>query len=121
MANATRAKNDNPDTLYFDDWFAKVPVSELIGKTLYIDPECFFIDAQDKEVRKRLIDMGVTVMTKKDFDPTKCDYIAVFTGWMKTRKAGLKKEDKLAWNQWKKTGAPLRLYWKHIYDEVLGK
>lgn len=121
MATATRAKNDQPDTLYFDDWFAQVPVSELVGKTLYIDPDCFFIDNRDKEARKKLIDMGVNVMTKKDFDATACDYIAVYSGWMKTREAGLKKEDKLAWKQWQKTGSPLRLYWKHIHDEVLAK
>ncbi|HRV72523.1 MAG TPA: hypothetical protein P5116_01420 [Eubacteriales bacterium] len=57
-------------------------------------------------------------MTKKDFDASKCDYIAVFTGWSKQRKSGLNKEQKLALKQWTSTGSPLRLYWKHIEDDL---
>ena len=36
MAQAVRAKNDFPDTVYFDDWFAQVPAAELVGKTVYV-------------------------------------------------------------------------------------
>ena len=42
MTKAVRAKNDSPDMVYFDDWFAQVPVTELVGKTVYIDPSCIF-------------------------------------------------------------------------------
>ena len=117
MAQATRAKSDKPDTVYFDDWFVQVPLSELIGKEVYIDPACIAFD-WDKDIRKKIIAMGVNVVSKKNFDPTTCDYIVVYTGWMKTQKQYLTKEDKLAWEAWKKNGQPQRLYWKHICDEA---
>ena len=117
MAKAVRAKNDFPDTVYFDDWFAQVPVAELVGKTVYIVPSCIFFD-WDKVALKKIKAMGVLTMTKKAFDATKADYIVVSTGWTKTRKGGITKEEKLAMAEWKKRGAPLRLYWKHIYEEI---
>jgi len=117
MAQATRAKNDKPDTVYFDDWFVQVPLMELIGKTVYIEPSCMSFD-WDKAVRKKIIAMGVDVVSRTNFNPRTCDYIVVSTGWMKTQKKYLTKEEKLAWEYWKKHGNPKRLYWKHIYDEA---
>ena len=117
MANAVRAKNDFPDTVYFDDWFAQVPVAELVGKTVYIDPSCIFFD-WDKVALKKIKAMGVLTMTKKAFDATKADYIVVPTGWTKTQKSPITKEEKQPMTEWKTRGAPLRLYWKHIYEEI---
>ena len=117
MAKAVRAKNDLPDTVYFDDWFAQVPVDELVGKTIYIDPGCISFDG-DRSVLKKLKAMGVIAVTKKAFDAEQADYIVVPTGWTKTRKSGITKEEKLAMTEWKKRGAPLRLYWKHISEEI---
>ena len=117
MAKAVRAKNDFPDTVYFDDWFAQVPVTELVGKTVYIVLSCIFFD-WDKVALKKIKAMGVLTMTKKAFDATKADYIVVPPGWTKTRKCGITKEEKLAMAEWKKRGALLRLYWKHIYEEI---
>lgn len=111
MADAVRAKNDFPDTVYFDGWFAEVDISELAGKTVYIEPVCL---QMTHGVRKALKDLGVIIMSKKDFNAAECDYIAVFTGWTKTRKGYVDKIQKDAMRQWKKTGAPLRLYWIHI-------
>ena len=59
----------------------------------------------------------ITSVYAKQVDKT-CDYIVVSTGWMKTQKKYLTKEEKLAWEYWKKHGNPKRLYWKHIYDEA---
>lgn len=117
MAQAKRAKNDQPDTVYFDDWFVQVLVTELIGKTLYIEPSCIFLDS-DKVARKKLIDMGIDIVARTNFNPRTCDYIVVSSGWMKTQKKYLTKEQKLAWKYWKEHGNPKRLYWKHIYEEV---
>ena len=35
-----------------------------------------------------------------------------------TASGAFTKEEKLAMTEWKKRGAPLRLYWKHIYEEI---
>ena len=35
MAQAKRAVNDKPGTVYFDGWFIQVSLAELIGKTIY--------------------------------------------------------------------------------------
>ena len=113
MAQATRAKNDKPDTVYFDDWFVQVPLSELIGKTVYIDSNC-----GDSKVRKKLKAMGIHIVSKKDFYPSTCDYIVVSTGWMKTQRKYLTTEDEMAWLFWKKNGRPQRLNWNHIFDEL---
>ena len=96
MALATRAKNDAPNMVYFDDWFVKVSLAELIGKTVYIEPSCIFLDS-DKETRNKLKVMGVDIVPRTQFNPRTCDYIVVSTGWMKTQKTRLTKEDKLAW------------------------
>lgn len=117
MAKAVRAKNDFPDTVYFDDWYAQVPVDELVGKTIYIDPSCIFFD-WDKVALKKIKAMGVITMTKKAFNAKDVDYIVVATGWTKTQKSRITKEEKAAMAEWKKRGAPLRLYWKHISEEI---
>ena len=117
MAKAVRAKNDFPDTVYFDDWFEEVPAAELVGKTVYIKPDCIFLDS-DKLALNKLKVMGVNVMTKKGFDATLADYIIVSGGWTKTRKSYISKEEKLALAEWKKRGAPLRLSWSHIKKEI---
>ncbi len=111
MANAVRAKNDFPDTVYFDDWFVDVDISEMVGKTVYLQTEymhCY------PGMRKALNNLGVIIMSKKDFDAAACDYIAVFSGWTKCRKNGMDKIQKSAMSQWKKTGSPLRLMMDHI-------
>ena len=64
MAKAVRSKSDFPDTVYFDDWFTRVTVSELVGKTVYVDPSLIWFE-DDKKVRKILKDKGVIFMTKK--------------------------------------------------------
>ena len=114
---SSKSKNDFPDTVYFGDWFAQVPVDELMGKTIYIDPNCISFDG-DRTVLKKLKAMGVIAVTKKAFDAKQVDYIVVPTGWTKTRKSGITKEEKLVMTEWKKRGAPLRLYWKHIFKEI---
>ena len=85
VANAVRAKNDFPDTVYFDDWFTDVDISELVGKTVYLQTE--YMDSYPG-MRKALKKLGVIIMTKKDFDAAACDYIAVFSGWTKCQKNG---------------------------------
>ena len=117
MTKAVRAKNDSPDMVYFDDWFAQVPVDELVGKSVYIDPGCISFD-WDRAVLKKIKAMGVITVTKKAFDAGQADYIVVPTGWTKTQKSRITKEEKQAMTEWKKRGAPLRLYWKHIYEEI---
>ena len=57
MAQAKRAKNDQPGTVYFDAWFVQVPLSELIGKTVYIEPSCMSFDS-DKEICRKIKAMG---------------------------------------------------------------
>ena len=117
MAKATRAKNDFPDTVYFDDWFVKAPVDELVGKTVYIEPRCIVFDT-DKAARKLLKEKGVNILSKKDFDEEELDYIIVNSGWMKSRKRYLTKQEKDALEEWKERGLPLRLYWAHIKKEL---
>lgn len=117
MAQAVRAKNDFPDTVYFDDWFTQVPAAELVGKTVYVKPNCISFDC-DKLTLNKLKVMGVNIMTKKGFDATLADYVIVSGGWTKTQKCYISKEEKLAMAEWKKRGAPLRLYWDHIRKEI---
>ena len=117
MAKAVRAKSDKPDTVYFDDWFVKVPLSELIGKVVYVEPNCYHMFSWDKEFLKKIKAMGVNVVSKKEFNPKTCDYIIVYTNWTKKQEKDLTKEDKLAWKCWEECGHPQRLSWDHLQRE----
>lgn len=90
MTKAVRAKNESPDMIYFDDWFAQVPVDELVGKSVYIDPGCISFN-WDRAVLKKIKAMGVITVTKKAFATGQADYIVVPTGWTKTQKVVLPK------------------------------
>lgn len=120
MAKAIRSKADFPDTVYFDDQFTTVALDDLIGKTIYIEP--FFTPgldyAEDRAKFKELKKLGVTIMTKNKFNASDCDYIVISSGYTKTRKAGINKEQKAAMKCWKETGSPMRVSLDNILKLV---
>lgn len=114
MAKAVRSKNDQPDIIYFDDCFTSVTLEELMGKTIYIENSGSFILDSDKEALKKIKKLEINIMPKSKFNAADCDYIVIYSGYTKSRKRHMTKEQKLAYECWKETGSPMRLDWKQV-------